>query len=245
MINLNPLWLVIPCYNEAKRLNISAISAALVKYPWLNICFVDDNSSDDTVIVLNNICSNNSNASYITNPTNLGKANAVHKGIQEGLKNTEFSTLGFLDADLATPFTELEGMRNTFYQNPTTVAVLGSRVKLLGKNIMRKRSRHYLGRFFATLASNILKAPVYDTQCGAKIFSREFAEISFKNQMTTNWCFDIEMLFRFKQSTQDKSILEKSVVEYPVSEWKDIEGSKIKLIHYYGICKDLTYNPTS
>ena len=104
---MTSLTLVIPCKDEAKRLMMDAFLDALRDYPYLSFLFVDDGSTDDTAEVLALLERQSPAIHALYLPKNVGKAEAVRTGVNWLLDNTEAEVVGFWDADLATPFSEL------------------------------------------------------------------------------------------------------------------------------------------
>jgi dolichyl-phosphate beta-glucosyltransferase len=217
--------LVIPCYNETQRLRHDQIDLLLAAQSNLTILMVDDGSSDGTADMLRVLAKQNPQIQSLILPQNRGKAEAVRAGLLE-LLNRNFTWVGFADADFATPAEEiLRLFKVADAREP--VVVMGARVRLLGTEIHRKPLRHYLGRIFATFSSLVLRLPVYDTQCGAKLFRATpgLCE-ALSTPFRTTWIFDVELLGRLL--TSDDPHTKKDFVEVPLQYWRDVEGSKLK-----------------
>src|SRR6266568_1094414 len=165
-----PTVIVVPCFNEAARLRPDGFGP-LAEHPEIELLFVDDGSTDDTRRVLEGLAARWPRAHVLALPANGGKGEAVRRGMLDGLARGA-ACVGYLDADLATPADEMLRLRDELLGAAGASAVLASRVALLGRDIQRNPARHYLGRVFATTASVVLGLPVYDTQCGAKLFRR-------------------------------------------------------------------------
>ena len=142
------------------------------------------------------------------------------------LKSSKFQLVGYWDADLAAPLTEIRRFIHKFKSNNELKAVCGSRILRLGSSIRRSVFRHYFGRIFATVVSNILNIPVYDTQCGAKIFLAEFAEFIFSEKFLSRWFFDVELFARSIEHVGRQNTVN-GVLELPLSQWHEQGQSKV------------------
>ena len=233
--------IIVPCYNEANRLDGPAFAQFAKVNKIISFFFVNDGSTDRTAEILHEICT--------TNPTqmrcidfnkNLGKAEAVRQGSLEALKE-DFVNIGYWDADLATPLRSIDAMCSCLESSDTAI-VIGSRVRLLGRKIKRRALRHYLGRLFATLASMLLRLPIYDTQCGAKIFRKsDDLKKALKIPFKVKWTFDVELLARFiliKRGRKGNDVGARWV-EYPLEEWTDVKGSKVGYLDFLKIGTEL------
>lgn len=234
--------IVIPCYNEEDRLNKEAFVSSSLSNPYLHFIFVNDGSTDKTGQTLDTICMTNPDRmKFITLEKNCGKAEAVRQGFLYAMKGN-FTNIGYWDADLATPLKVIPQFCEKLDRGGVAM-VMGSRVRLLGRNIQRRTVRHYLGRLFATVASGVLGLPVYDTQCGAKVFkNRAELAVVFGKPFLVKWIFDVEILARFmilERFTEITPLMD-SAVEIPLEQWVDIPGSKISFGAFIFAAVELT-----
>jgi len=221
--------IVIPCYNEAKRLNVGVFRHYLATHDnGVSLLFVNDGSSDDTSSVLQSFASERPDRVGILDlQRNGGKAEAVRNGFL-GAFGKAPDLVGFWDADLAAPLTEIDRFLEVFTSISAVEVVFGSRVKLMGRAIERHAVRHYVGRLSATAISMTLKLPVYDTQCGAKLFKNTIElRDAFSTPFVTRWIFDVEIIARLiRASSRDH--IRATLYELPLHEWRDVAGSNVR-----------------
>ena len=224
----DPIAWVVPCFNEAARIDPTAFLALADQPPSTSLVFVDDGSRDQTLLRLQAMAKQRPDRiAVITRPANQGKAEAVRQGMLHALAGPA-QIVGFVDADMATPPAELQRLADLGRSGEHDL-VLASRVQLLGRSIHRNSRRHYLGRVFATCASLSLGLPVYDTQCGAKVFRRSQAlHAALATPFRSRWAFDVELIGRLvRPGGGVAGIAIDRIREEPLWTWKDIPGSKL------------------
>jgi glycosyltransferase involved in cell wall biosynthesis len=222
--------LIIPCHDEAARLDRPELLRLARARPDLSILFVDDGSSDGTPEALEALRAEAPQKIRVRRlDANGGKAEAVRDGLGAALDDGA-AVVGYLDADLATPVDEMLRLVRALEESGAEV-VLGSRVRLLGTAIDRRAARHYVGRLFATCASLALRLPVYDTQCGAKAFRASPAlRAALARPFASRWIFDVELLDRLLRGDGGEApIGPGQLLEVPLRAWRDVRGSKLRL----------------
>lgn len=225
---MSQIEIVVPCYNEETRLDRPAFEAFLRDSTGPGLLFVDDGSRDGTRDRLVELAAvNPERARVLALDSNGGKAEAVRRGLRQALDDGA-RHVGFWDADLATPLADISEFVAILEDAPDIDVVMGARVRILGRHVERSGIRHLVGRAYATIASMVLALPVYDTQCGAKVFRRSGAlERALESPFTSRWGFDVELLRRLQDVWGERGI--DRIVEVPLRDWRDRGNSKVSL----------------
>ena len=222
--------IVVPCHDEAQRLDAAAFRRFAGQSPDVRMLFVNDGSGDETLGVLRRIAAENpARFGVVDLERNFGKAEAVRRGVlHAAAQRPQF--IGFWDADLATPLAVIDGFIEVLSRRPELSLVMGVRLPLLGHAIHRRPVRGWLGAEFARIVSFAFGQRLQDTQCGAKLFRVTPETIAaFSQPFASRWIFDVELLARLGQLWRNSgNSLRANVYECPLDQWEDVAGSKLK-----------------
>lgn len=191
----------------------------------VQLLLVNDGSKDRTRDVLEGLSQQHKNIHSIDLEKNMGKAEAVRQGMLCA-KERNAGFIAYLDADLATPPEEVLYILEMMTKDDRLVMAFGSRLKTLSNTIERKLSRHLTGRVFATFTSNSLKLPIYDTQCGCKVFKADVIDALFQEPFISPWMFDVEIFWRLIHRF-GRAQISSIAKEVPLRTWIDPGESKI------------------
>ncbi len=195
------LSIVIPAYNEARRLpaTLHTIQAWAATQPFSSeLVVADDGSTDDTAALAEAV------GAQVLRLDHRGKGFAVRAGALAA--SGEYILL--CDADLATPIEEWHKL----WQHLATEAdvAIGSREGLGAQRIGEPWYRHLMGRVFNLIVHSIALRGIQDTQCGFKAMPRRVAHDLFNRvriygadartvQGAAVTAYDVELLFLARQ----------------------------------------------
>ena len=220
------IHLVIPCYHESGRIGpfLAELCETLAPLGGITIRVVEDGSDEDEKKRMSTIIEAQRTQTPLLLeplflPQNLGKGGAIYASW-----NAEKSAdwLAFVDADGSCSAAEVARLIQLAREAPENTALFASRVKMLGKCVSRDFRRHLIGRVYATLVSEMLRIPVYDSQCGLKLVPRACFERIASKLTIHGFAFDVELLALLLDSGC-------AVQEVPIS-WHETPGGKVHLL---------------
>lgn len=220
----NRTAIVVPCFNEEKRLDLEAFSEFLHRVPCIRMVFVNDGSRDRTVEVLECLHSvHPDRVEILSLSRNSGKAEAVRQGLVYA-SGTGADFVGYWDADLATPLEVIEDFLRVAQRYGQTEVVYGARLQLLGHRVSRTLSRRIISRICAKMARVAVGLPIGDTQCGAKLLrNTPRLRQAVAQPFSAGWLFDVELFSRIAAMSGSVH----AFYEYPLPEWTEVPGSKV------------------
>jgi dolichyl-phosphate beta-glucosyltransferase len=221
------LSLVIPAYNEAKRL--PPTMARLEEFARdfkrsMEVLIVVEKSSDGTLEIARDLAAQQAHSARIVevidNTVQRGKGYAVRSGMLRAGGKYVF----YMDADLSVPLREIELFLACFEQRPEVQVLIGNRQHASSRiTVAQSWLRRSMGQTFNRILGLLALAGARrDTQCGFKAFRREAAQAIFSRQQIDGFAFDVEVLLLAEK-------LSLPIADLPV-EWINSPESKVHIL---------------
>lgn len=188
------LSLILPAYNEARRLPASlARCAQFLRGRGLRaeIIVADDGSADGTSLAFGEAAADLADTGvalrYLPLP-HRGKGAAVRAGVLHAAGDP----IVFLDADLTIPVEILDRFLGAI-EDGADIAIASRYVD--GSLVRRPLTRRVMGTGYRAMVRLLVPAGVNDTQCGGKAYTAEAARYLFRRQRLDGFAFDAEILY--------------------------------------------------
>jgi len=232
------LSIVIPAYNEAKRLprTLERVHAYLqdavkrwqVEMDDVEVIVVDDGSTDGTSELARTFSDKFPNFQVLRHSPNRGKGYAVKRGMLTARGRFRL----FSDADLSTPIDEIDKMLPLLLSGEVDIVIASRGLPQSQLLVRQPWYREMLGRLFNLVVQALATPGIWDTQCGFKLFRGDVAERLFKLQTLDGFAFDVEVLYLARKFRY-------RIAEVPV-RWLNDPNTKVQTLkHGMQMLRDL------
>lgn len=221
--------IVIPAHNEEKRIRITLENYGRFlkekkdkkEIDNFEILVVINNTQDKTEEIVKEISKKYNEIRYL-NFKEGGKGFAIIEGFKDALKRKN-QMIGFVDADMSTPPEAFYWLIKILKKEQTIGGVIANRWNKRSKIRLKQTIlRRIVSRGYNFLIRTLFFLPYKDTQCGAKMFRRKILEDNICKLITSNWGFDVALLFCLKKEAKAK------IIDIPTI-WEDKQESKLNL----------------
>jgi glycosyltransferase AglD len=211
---------VIPVYNEGNRItkSLNRILDYCIQSKWdFEIIFVEDGSTDRTAEIIQQFALKESRIKLVSVSTHLGKGGSIKAA---ALSCASKEIVAYMDIDLSADPSELSTLISHIEDHDI---VIGSRI-LRGHlpRVKRPIHRSFLSLAYSLFFRLLFRIPIYDPQCGFKIFRSKVVFPLFNEIGTNGFAFDSEVIVR-------AASLDLRIKEVPIN-WRHGKFSTLNVI---------------
>jgi dolichyl-phosphate beta-glucosyltransferase len=207
------LSIIIPAYNEARRIGVSLATLS----DHLQAHGRDLGTVEVVVVVARGhdrtaeLARAQANAFETFDVIDAGEPAGKGRDVRLGMRAARGRYRMFMDADLATPLHHLETAAKLMREDADVI--IGVRDLQQSHRGLRK----LISNLGNQLVRRLLDLDIHDTQCGFKAFRGPVADDLFERQTIVGWGFDIEVLALANQRGYRISTI-------AVDDWQDVAG---------------------